>query len=234
MNGPTGCSSIGFTGISYSSYGNTGFFGGTGPTGVVGFSSSSSENTGPSGDGCSDCSTGPTGSIGVIGIAGPISANTIVYSNNSVSVNSTGFYINNIFSSTYDNYHFEINAITGSYALSMALSANGVADTTTNVLTRIQRINSTGVTITAGTSALLADFFDPNQANAGAFGDILTPYLAANTTCFYELIVSPDANGPAHSKRLFIKKDLKSYDGLRLFTTSGTFGGRIQIYGYEK
>jgi hypothetical protein len=216
-------------------YGEQGPFGmtggvGNGDTGMMG----QGGITGPQG------MTGPDGSspVGPNGVTGPQSATTdLVYSQTNLSVSTSGVYLNNIFSSTYDVYRLVATYIRGAEGLRIKLSSGGVA-VTGNTNYRYFLVDTGGSSGGSTASGISNEFggITYTQGGGETTGGIWTIFNPYQTT--YTTRVSQDQNqygGLFQTQNTgAVHKANTSFDGLFLYADSATKTVNLQIYGYPK
>lgn len=195
---------------------------------------------GPSGVDSPTGDKGPEGpSYSITGMIGPSATgdqgiigdnNNLLYSN-TVSINTTGFFINNIFSAKYDAYRFMFNNATGAYELTCRLSANGVGYSTTNVKYAYQAITNSNYGVVAGTTNIAFNIYNPGQLGGGIV-DVYNPYQPVYTLCIVEALFNPGVGGMNWQNTCWLTPSNTSFDGIRLYTTGGTMNTSLQIYGY--
>jgi hypothetical protein len=153
------------------------------------------------------------------------------------TIGTSGQVISNIFSSTYNNYvlHLNLSAIaSGPLTVFMQLSVGGTPNATVNsyVMQRL-RVEDTSATVsgvhTADTKWTIANQtgtlpFDPKIELASPFLTRATHFATTSITrgsTWYSTWM--DAY---HTQAT-------SYDGVKLFTDTGTFTGTLRVYGYK-
>ena len=139
--------------------------------------------------------------------------------------------LNNVFSSTYDNYRILINA-TGSADdnTNFRLRVGGVDNSTANSYIR-QFVRAESTTVTGSTSTSNLSFIGDTYIAGSIFIiDIFSPFLTTRTK-----LISQNWRGT--SAVIFLGSDHNqtvSYDGFSILPNSGTITGTITIYGYKK
>jgi hypothetical protein len=148
--------------------------------------------------------------------------------------------VNNVFTSTYQNYRVMVNidSVSGSNVqLSLRLRASGT-DVTTNY--RSSRIFlSAASTVAGGQDPLGTDEFLITGANSTgqgtAVGAIDLFYPQETKTSGY-LTTAHNYTGAISQTQLIMGQlnNTTSYDGFNLLITSGTITGSVSVYGYRK
>lgn len=153
---------------------------------------------------------------------------TKVYSSSFTSVSS--FNINNVFSSTYDNYVIHIRAtVSAAGNLDFRLRLSGTDSTA-----------SYGRQVHYGQGATSASFKETGQgffratgdANGGVYNlQLFSPGLAEDTGFLCQAGIA--LGTPDVVQNIFGVHDVATaYDGLTLLVASGTMTGKVKIYGY--
>jgi hypothetical protein len=138
--------------------------------------------------------------------------------------------INNVFSSTYDDYKILIRYTSGAGAMRMRMRVAGADNTTSNYDTRTVNFFSSTL---AGESELNTSIFQVGQGSNSAMSiDVYSPFLSEITgftsQCFYN---ATDVNSLTASGALNLTT---SFTGFSLLPSTGTITGRVSVYGYEK
>lgn len=146
--------------------------------------------------------------------------------------------INNVFSSTYDNYAVVMNILTtASSTGSMRFRASGTDNTSTNYTAMGMRIQASDTDRAAGTmttSLVLQngvwqanynfyrmDIFNPNR-------NIRTGFTSLNSA----IVVSTSLAAMNIFSGQYQSTDV--FDGFTIITSSGNISGDIRVYGYKK
>jgi len=148
---------------------------------------------------------------------------------------SSAVNINNVFSSTYDNYRivFHYTKSTNN-SLDMRLRVSGADETSSNY----------GIVSVYVSGTTLAQF----QANTTAFGlgsgstssqaaaiDIMTPFSNSfNTLIMGQSLTGIYGTTPEVSTRFGRYNADTSYTGFSLLPSTGTISGTVVVYGYNK
>jgi hypothetical protein len=146
--------------------------------------------------------------------------------------------VNNVFSSTYDNYFLVLSELVGTTFdnINMRLRKSGT-DNTSNIYYR-QVIEASATTLVGAriqaTSFLLGVIRDTTQI--GFVVQIQSPNVATQRTNLQNLSsYSPPANITMTVQTA--SHDLSSsadFDGFTLIPASGTMTGKVSVYGYNK
>ena len=144
--------------------------------------------------------------------------------------------LNNVFSSTYDNYLVVIDGLTGSTTMTvdLRLRVSGV-DSSTQYYWGIALTNASATSIPAGGNnvgsyrlfnAVAAErgfinlnINNPNLAKISLFNGSLTGEFSGS--------IGGGASGGLHNVAT-------AYDGFTIIASTGTISGRVQVYGYRK
>jgi hypothetical protein len=154
-----------------------------------------------------------------------------------VHINTTTFSavasqsINNVFTSTYQNYHLVFSGKCSTYTgVALRLRAAGTDNSTASSY-KYQRIVASDASISGATSTATSLEFCEWQTDWNTTTvDIMRPQEAEVTTLFSLNHVYRGAilnYGGSHNQAV-------SYDGLTIFPGSGTMTGTVSIYGYKK
>ena len=158
-----------------------------------------------------------------------------------VLVNTTSFSaassvsLNNIFSSTYDNYRIILN-VTGSTGMDLQfrLRASGTDNSTASSYTTQQVLMySTNVTTSRASDSLTKwqDINTSRDANVSV-ADFFAPYLTKPTT--WQIHSTYMLDNSVIQLRHGSHSQSTAYDGFTLIASTGTITGSVQIYGYRK
>jgi hypothetical protein len=149
--------------------------------------------------------------ISVTGGSGSISTTGAVSFTSASAVS-----LNNVFSSTYDNYR-----------------VSSSDDSTTNAYVR-QRTNSNNTTISGfrdTTTMYLLGYWNTTLVNTISM-DVYNPFLATSTGLYATALTSSD--GAQSQLNLATHNQNTSYTGFTIFPDAGTITGTISVYGYNK
>jgi len=172
------------------------------------------------------------------------SSATVTGSGSSVSIGKNGsvsftsavtLRINNVFSSTYDNYMMVAQcSVTGAFDLRFKLSKSVGTESSTGYGYQYLYANGTSVTAGRGTGS----FFTMNTGASGAWGGstdyIFAPFLSQPTT--HICVGAPSGSaGPSIYDWAEIHTVTDSYDGILVLPDSSSpVSGVITIYGWVK
>jgi hypothetical protein len=156
---------------------------------------------------------------------------------NSTTVSaSSGIQINNLFSSTYDQYFMSWTGVCSSNAVALfsRFSASGTPNSSTLYFYGgYSTNNSTGPTREYAGSQAQTILGALGDISGSAFNYINNPFLASptNGTWSYDLWGSSSnfvgQGGFSHNNAV-------SYDGIYIYPGSGTFTGTLKFYGVKK
>lgn len=152
--------------------------------------------------------------------------------------NATSISLNNVFSSSYENYRIIINVDTPSAtsALAARLRASGTDDTGANYLRSrfVIRANNSTATDgdTGGGAMVFTNMYIGDNHLYGLSIDMMKPFTATRTTC-NGLSTNSDSVTKGFSIVGVQHLLSTSYDGLTLFPTAGNISGRAQVFGYN-
>ena len=145
--------------------------------------------------------------------------------------------LNNVFNATYDNYYILINSTpSGSLDLRWRGRTNGSDNSSSLYDSGASFIDTTGGGFNNLTGANLAYGYISDQGNAtgtGTMMNVFSPFAARPTTVHSETQVNTEATS-------YLKKSYGTYnattsfDGITIYTSTGTFTGSISVYGYNK
>ena len=150
----------------------------------------------------------------------------------------TSVSLNGCFSSTYDNYKI-VSTITSSSAsdtVYLRLRASGTDDTSGNYNRTLVESNSGGVTnrYDSGATSLDVTVTHSPSANQGGFSlDLERPFLTTWSVGLLNSAGRGSTGGWVGRAGGFSHSVATSYDGLTIFTGSGTLTGTIRVYGYK-
>ena len=193
-------------------------------------------------------STGMTSYIGVTGTASIPQIETYTGSawqtpygltqvaNVSVSAASS-VSLDNVFSSTYDNYIVQLNFTTGSVgaeSILMRMRVSGTDNTSSNYYWSLGYVSFTGTpAASASNSSGLTASFNVSYINSSGGGastiNLYNPFNTAVTR--FHSIGGGNTNGDAILSRGGNTSVTTSYTGATIFPSSGTMTGNIRIYG---
>ena len=148
--------------------------------------------------------------------------------------------VNNIFTSTYANYRIVVNLTASSTNLALRARTRlaGSDDTGSNYYTSRYYIGTTGAGAgsavgAADTAWVIFDASDSTSTNNHGSFDLYTPLASVRKQgtglCSQQ---NPSAVGYGFTT-YFNKIVTTNYDGLTLYTSTGTASGVLRIYGYQ-
>jgi hypothetical protein len=151
--------------------------------------------------------------------------------------------INDVFTSTYDNYKVVINADTSATNVSMSwrMRASGTDNTSSNYV--YQQGVATGSNTIAGESSQASPvtawpFWGSGGITSVSTWEIYSPFETQNTGMTglsYYIDSSTGANtNHVGMYRAGATTVTTSYDGFTFFVASGTMTGKVSVYGYAK
>ena len=141
--------------------------------------------------------------------------------------------LDNVFSSTYQNYRVIFNHETSANQDgSFRLRVSGSDDSTSNAYIR-QRITASSTTVAAqrATDTLWNVWQSNTTRNNATVFDIFRPFDAATTTI--QSVVASSDTGAYYAAYVGTHTQTTSYDGFTIYVNSGTITGTIRIYGYR-
>lgn len=221
--------------------GSIGLSGLIGPIGSIGFTGPEYQGTkGPTGDIGTTGSLGLQGYNGLIGPKGPVGGTTLLYSGTNISITPSGTTFT-YFSANYDVYLVKVtNERTGNYApaagsgILFRLANNGVVDSGVNY--RGLYFNTFGATQDFGRQDTNhwgnLCFNNDQRIIDGGQCTIFNPFLPtysinAMRSCGYYTAYFSTNYVSAHMVN-------SSYNGLNIYSFSGTNVINISIYGFNK
>jgi len=146
--------------------------------------------------------------------------------------------VNSVFNATYNNYRILV-ALTSSSAsdtVYLRLRASGTDDTSGNYNRTLVESNSGGVTnrYDSGATSLDATVTHSPSANGGGFSlDLERPFLTQWSAGLLNSTGRGSTGGWVGRAGGFTHSVATSYDGLTIFTGSGTITGTVRVYGYK-
>jgi hypothetical protein len=167
--------------------------------------------------------------ISVTGGSGSISTTGAVSFTSASAVS-----LNNVFSSTYDNYRIVVTGLPSTAAqFQFRYRVSSSDDSTTNAYVR-QRTNSNNTTISGfrdTTTMYLLGYWNTTLVNTISM-DVYNPFLATSTGLYATALTSSD--GAQSQLNLATHNQNTSYTGFTIFPDAGTITGTISVYGYNK
>jgi hypothetical protein len=168
-----------------------------------------------------------------VAIGGGGSAGALVYVGGAPFTSAASQSLNNVFTSTYENYFIALNVTSKSATtpIQIRLRASGSDNTTSNYqsIATYTQINagSTGDSkLAAGTAYQLSDVGDLMQTF-----NIMNPQTAQSTVLLGMQSVFKIATDFYSTRFSGYFNATTSFDGLTIYPTSGTFTGTIRVYG---
>ena len=161
-----------------------------------------------------------------------------------IHINTTSFSgvasqsVNNVFSSTYDNYRILVNfsSFTGdNNELTIKFRAAGT-DTSTNYLGQRIVANATTVIASAnhrGTDEISIGFGDKDENFSATTIDVFSPNLA-EITKLQSYSTSSNSSLFYISHQVGIQNTTTQFDGFTLIVSTGNMTGTVSTYGYRK
>ena len=136
--------------------------------------------------------------------------------------------LNDVFSSTYDNYKVIFKLTAGGNTITLRLRASG-SDVTSNYQSSLVNLNFTGAASLVGynsTALGTTSFWVGNSACVAGI-DVVSPFLAEKTN-FLGLSRANEGNTIVGQNTNTI-----SYTGFTLITDTSTMTGTVAVYGYK-
>ena len=176
----------------------------------------------------------------------PVTPSSVVVGSGSASVGTTGIVtfsgvssisLNGVFSAAYKCYRIMIRLKqggSGSTGVNTTFRAAGVNKTTGYnwsgyiayiAIATFQRYNA------SGGSSFLSGFANTSSTSSGVV-DIFYPFDASEITSYHTQSLGSDGNYFELNNSGY-QSDATSYDGITFTSTSGTWSGTIQVYGYQ-
>lgn len=141
--------------------------------------------------------------------------------------------IDNVFSSTYDNYQILLNGTGSTNAAILYNLRVSTTDTTTNY--QRQSLSANGGTVSGGRASDTEIGVIDTAALVNSFElTLFNPNKAAKTTGFTTSIRDLAGSGMQLTNYAVVQNASTQFDGIKLFPSSGTFSGTITIYGMAK
>lgn len=145
---------------------------------------------------------------------------------------ATSVQFDNCFSATYQNYQILFNLTsTADTDIKLRLRVSA-SDATTNYNTQFMTVRATSVNSNRFTSQdLWTSGAVRSSGNAYGVLDVSNPFAAAQSS--YICISQDPVSNAGLDFRCGNNTNATSYDGISLFTSSGTFSGSIRVYGVQ-
>jgi hypothetical protein len=150
---------------------------------------------------------------------------------------SSAVNINNCFSATYLNYFVKVNltAVSASDGeIQFRMRVGGTDDTSSNYIDqRILQRSTTlvGATQTAVTQRL-GDMASSHIGKTAYELQVCDPFIAKPTTYIYNCNVWNGSGDNSQHRGTGCHNVSTSYDGISIYPNTGTFSGKIRVYGY--
>lgn len=140
--------------------------------------------------------------------------------------------IDNVFSSTYENYRIIMDTTTtANVEFSLRLRVSGADNSTANSYVT-QRLTASASTVSGSRSTIDNWSFGEHQTVQGNGHDaIIWRPFATEKTSFWNNTAATSSSAYI-STRTGTHNQATSYDGFTIYQASGTFSGTIRIYGY--
>jgi hypothetical protein len=166
-----------------------------------------------------------------------VAAGGLVLLNTTSFTSQSTVSIDNVFSSTYDNYRIVCHITNTSTAdgLSMRLRVSGADNSTANYNgARIE--SNSGASANryfAGSTSFDINSTDDGGVAAGFILDLEAPFIANHTVG--QINVMGQNSSASYSSRVggYVFSATTSFTGFTIFPGSGTIAGTIRVYGYR-
>jgi hypothetical protein len=173
------------------------------------------------------------GTVTFISGAGTVSSLGVI----NITSNVTGISIDNVFTSQYRNYLLKMRVSSSTNAGLWARSRSGGADYTGAqyyFASNRTRTSGTYQGTGGGTSTVVQflTFNSPGSSWASATIEINDPAITTSTT-FQGTTWESDATSMMVGTPAGLMFGSGAHDGITIFTSTGTFNGEIQIFGYN-
>ena len=143
--------------------------------------------------------------------------------------------IDNVFTSTYQNYKIILNltAVSGTDISINWYGRTSASDVTSNYT--LQRIYTRSTTLAAvSTSENIIAYTTTGGATSCQFELFMSsPQLAQQTTTFSAPIGEFSAGAPYMNLLWSRNTSTNQFDGIKIYPSTGTFSGTVRIYGYR-
>jgi len=144
----------------------------------------------------------------------------------------TSIAIDNVFSSTYEQYRVVFRATNSTTATTSMVFRASAVDTTTNYTTQFLAVNAGSITSNRFTGG---NNFDLGGGQAGPnhiICDMYGPNLAAVTSTLF-LENNSYGTGNNFAVHANAQNSSTQFDGLKFSISSGTFTGTVSVFGYQ-
>jgi hypothetical protein len=161
----------------------------------------------------------------------------LTYVNGTTWSGASSMTLDSVFSSTYQNYvlFFSELSTSGTVAQNWTFRASAADDTTANSSAATRKMTRTGTLSNDNTSSAATFVFLPALSAALNYGEAVAwvsrPNEAAETTMHWQSGLGPSDGGFYTNWGSAIKSEATAYDGFKLAPASGTFSGRVRVYG---
>lgn len=165
-------------------------------------------------------------------------AGTLVLINTTSFSAASSVSLNNIFSSTYDNYRYILTTTSNSATgyLFMRLRSSGSDITSANYFSSVTQAGygSTQLSNDNGGNSQTTwnrfGYYDGTADALSIIGDILLPFASSHTS--FNNLKARQGFGGEWSTGVY--KATTSVDGITIYPSGGNITGNVQIYGYRK
>jgi len=165
----------------------------------------------------------------VFGLPAPASGLTLINTTTVTSQSTVSF--NNVFSATYQNYMIMVAAtFTSDIVTTMRLRVGGVDTVGTDYENQFLKALHTTVSASRFTGDNTWNYGSASAGNTAFASITLTNPFAAARTSF---VASGVRQGPELDLRAGQHTSSTSFDGISFLASSGTFTGKIRIYGVQ-
>ena len=141
--------------------------------------------------------------------------------------------LNNIFSSTYDNYRIVFNATAASaLTTNWRLRVGGTDDSGSNYTVQSGFFTGTGVSAARDSAITNWNWLVVRTTlSSPMVFDILNPAKASPTTA---LTAAVDIGDPSYRASIGIHNQNTAYDGINIICSTSNMTGSVSVYGYNK
>ena len=144
--------------------------------------------------------------------------------------------LNDVFSTTYDNYKILLNVTaTGAADLSLRMRVSGADDSSANYQRQKLEIDSTTISGSKSTNQTSSRFVEINTSDANSLTviEVMSPFLARPTMY---LSSNSQRSGTTHFMSFLsgAHNVSTSYTGLTIIPNTSTVSGTVTVYGYKK
>ena len=163
---------------------------------------------------------------------GPAAPGGLVFINKTSFSAVTSVAIDNVFSSTYEQYRVVFRATNSTTATTSMVFRASAVDTTTNYTTQFLAVNAGSITSNRFTGQ---SNFDLGGGQAGPnhmVCDMYGPNLAAVTSALF-LENLTYGTGNIFVSHANAQNSSTQFDGLKFSIDSGTFTGTVSVFGYQ-